>query len=57
MIKLSDHFSYKRLIKFSFPTILMMVFTSIYASIVVVEGFGAVSSMIFILANKKKYQY
>lgn len=36
MIKLSDHFSYKRLIKFSFPTILMMIFTSIYG---VIDGF------------------
>lgn len=35
-IQLSDHFTYKKLLKFSFPSILMMVFTSIYG---VVDGF------------------
>lgn len=35
-IKLSDHFNYTRLIRFTMPTILMMVFTSIYG---VVDGF------------------
>ncbi len=34
-IQLSDHFSYKRLLKFVFPSIIMMVFTSIYG---VVDG-------------------
>lgn len=35
-IQLSDHFSYKRLIRFTMPSIVMMVFTSIYG---VVDGF------------------
>lgn len=35
-IKLSDHFTYKKLLKFTFPSIAMMVFTSIYG---VVDGF------------------
>ena len=35
-IKLSDHFTYKRLLRFVFPTIIMMMFTSIYG---VVDGF------------------
>ncbi len=35
-IKLSDHFSYKRLLRFSLPSIAMMVFTSVYS---VVDGF------------------
>lgn len=35
-IKLSDHFTYKKLIKFVLPSIVMMVFTSIYG---VVDGF------------------
>lgn len=35
-IQLSDHFGYKRLIRFTVPSILMMVFTSIYG---VVDGF------------------
>lgn len=41
-IKLSDHFNYKRLIKFSLPSIIMMIFTSIYG---VVDGFF-VSNMV-----------
>ena len=35
-IRLSDHFSYRRLLRFALPTILMMVFTSIYG---VVDGY------------------
>ena len=35
-IQLSDRFNYKRLIRFTFPSVLMMVFTSIYG---VVDGF------------------
>lgn len=29
-IQLSEHFTYKKLIRFTIPTILMMIFTSIY---------------------------
>lgn len=36
MIQLSDHFTYKKLLKFTFPPIMMMIFTSIYS---VVDGF------------------
>ena len=35
-IKLSDHFNFKRLIRFTLPSILMMILTSIYG---VVDGF------------------
>ncbi len=35
-IQLSDHFNYKRLLRFTLPSIVMMVFTSIYG---VVDGF------------------
>ncbi len=35
-IQLSDHFDYKRLLRFTLPSIVMMVFTSIYG---VVDGF------------------
>jgi len=34
-IQLSDHFTYSRLIRFTFPSMIMMIFTSIY---VVVDG-------------------
>ena len=35
-IKLSDHFSYKRLLRFTLPSICMMLFTSIY---LVIDGY------------------
>ena len=35
-IKLSDHFTYGRLLRFTFPSIVMMIFTSVYG---VVDGF------------------
>ena len=35
-IQLSDHFSYGRLLRFTLPSVLMMIFTSIYS---VVDGF------------------
>ena len=34
-IQLSDHFTYGRLLRFTFPSIVMMIFTSIYG---VVDG-------------------
>lgn len=36
MIKLSEHFTYRKLLRFTFPSVIMMVFTSIYG---VVDGF------------------
>lgn len=35
-IQLSDHFTYGRLLRFTLPSIVMMIFTSIYG---VVDGF------------------
>ena len=35
-IQLSDSFDYKKLLRFTFPSIIMMVFTSLYG---VVDGF------------------
>ena len=35
-IQLSDHFTYRKLFRFTFPSIAMMIFTSIYG---VVDGF------------------
>ena len=35
-IGLSDHFSYRKLLRFTFPSVIMMIFTSIYG---VVDGF------------------
>lgn len=36
MIQLSDHFNYKRLLHFTFPTIIMLIISSIYG---VVDGY------------------
>ena len=36
MIQLSDHFSYRKLLRLTLPSMIMMVFTSIYG---VVDGF------------------
>lgn len=36
MIRLSDHFNYRRLLRFTLPSIVMLVFTSVYG---VVDGF------------------
>lgn len=36
MIKLSDSFNYKKLLRYTFPAVIMLVFTSIY---VMVDGF------------------
>ena len=36
MIQLSDHFDYKRLLRYTLPSIIMLIFTSIYG---VVDGF------------------
>ena len=35
MIKLSDHFNYRRLLRFTLPSIIMMIVTSVYG---VVDG-------------------
>lgn len=35
-IQLSDHFTYRKLLRFTLPSIVMMIFTSIYS---VVDGF------------------
>lgn len=35
-IQLSDHFNYGKLLRFTLPTIVMMIFTSVYS---VVDGF------------------
>ena len=36
MIQLSDHFNYKRLLQFTYPTIVMLIISSVYG---VVDGY------------------
>ena len=33
-IKLSDHFTYGRLLRYTLPTIVMIIFTSLYLSLI-----------------------
>lgn len=33
-IQLSEHFTYKKLLRFTLPSMVMMVFTSIYLSLI-----------------------
>ena len=54
-IQLSDSFTYKKLIKFTFPTVLMMIFTSIYG--VVTEIMAFTLTIAFILLKKSRYKY
>jgi len=62
-IQLSDHFTYKKLFKFTLPSIVMMVFTSIYGvdgiwfSVVVAEFMAVVVTVIFMIIKRKKYNY
>lgn len=42
LIQLSDHFTYHKLLRFTFPSIIMMVFTSVYG---VVDGFYGSSEL------------
>lgn len=35
-IQLSDHFGYKKLLRYTFPSVIMLIFTSVYG---VVDGF------------------
>lgn len=62
-IQLSDHFTYRKLFRFTLPSIVMMVFTSIYG---VVDGYFVSNyagktafaiSAIFLIAKRKKYHY
>lgn len=50
-IRLSDHFTYRRMLRFTFPSIMMMIFTSIYG---IVDGFfisNYVGSLAFASVN------
>ena len=45
-IQLSEHFTYQKLLRFSLPTIAMMIFTSIYG---IVDGFFVSFILQFVL--------
>lgn len=62
-IQLSDHFNYRRLLRFTFPSIIMMIFPlffgidGIWLSIVAAEVVAAAVTLVFLAAKKKKYHY
>ena len=59
-IKLSDHFTYKKLIRYSLPSIMMMIFTSIYgvwSAIIVAEFVAAAMSAIFMYVKREQYGF
>ena len=48
-IQLSDHFTYSRLLRFTLPSIAMMIFTSIYGVVDTISaGFASSVSRLFI---------
>ncbi len=57
-IRLSDHFGYGRLIRFTLPTIAMMLCT-FQSFLVVAERpkLGFVVSVACLMINRKKYRY
>lgn len=50
-IQLSEHFTYKKLIKFTIPTIIMMIFTSIYSVIDGIFVSNCIGSDVFAAIN------
>lgn len=64
-IQLSEHFTYKKLIKFTIPTIFIMIFlmsaifgiNGIWLAVTVAESLSFIVCIIFIITNKKKYGY
>ncbi len=56
-ISLSNHFDYKKLLRFTLPSIIMMIFTSIYS---IVDGFfvsNFVGKTSFAAVNFIMYMY
>ena len=63
-IHLYDHFTYSRLLRFTLPSIVMNIFSSLYIivdgiwhSVVFAELMAAVAGTIFMAALRRKYQY
>lgn len=63
-IQLSDHFTYKKLLQFTWPTIIMMIFTSIYGvvdgvwvSIIVAELLALILTVGCLAKYRGRYHY
>ena len=63
MIQLSDHFDFGRLLRFTFPSIVMLLFPliwrldGIWFSIVAAELVTVAVVALFLAVNRKKYRY
>ena len=55
-IQLSEHFTYSKLLRFTFPSIIMMIFTSIYSVIdgLFVSNFAGKTALADCLVREKK---
>ena len=53
-IQLSEHFSFKKLLRFVLPSIVMMIFTSIYS---VAEMFILRFTAAFLIKQRHNYHY
>ena len=63
-IQLSEHFTYGKLLRFTLPSIVMMIFTSIYGvvdgiwlSVLVAELTAGLLTTVFLIGNRKRYHY
>ena len=64
-IELSEHFTYRKLLRFTFPSMVMMVLTSIYGVVdgffisnyIGAEAFALALSAYFLVRNRKKCSY
>ena len=63
-ITLSDHFGYRKLLRFTLPTIAMMIFTSIYSvvdgiwfAIICAEVLSLALSFAMLNKHKGRYRY
>ena len=63
-ITLSDHFGYRKLLRFTLPTIAMMIFTSIYSvvdgiwfAIICAEVLSLAMSVVMLKKHKERYHY
>lgn len=63
-IQLSDHFTYRRLLRFTLPSVIMLIFTSAYgvvdgiwSAVIVAELLAFCVSVFFFVKMRRRYQY
>ena len=53
-IALSNHFTYRKLLQYTLPSIVMVIFASLYS---VVDELASAVAIAFIIKNKNRYGY